>query len=683
MKHPFLDTTYAIAWSVLTPEHIEPDIEKALSLAQANIEDIANQPRSELTFESTLLAFENATEVLQQAWGKVTHLDSVANNPELRKAHNALLPKVSDFYTRLFLNQGLWQVIKAYSESQEAQTLSGVRKRFLEEILQDFRESGADLPQEKQSRLAAINAELAQCTQKFSENVLDATNAWELVIDDVSRLAGLPESALAAAQQDAFKKGYGSEEKPQWRFTLHAPSLIPALTYLEDRSLRETLWRASSEVGAKDPYDNTVLIERILALRHEKAQLLGFDHFADYTTGRRMAKSGRAALEFTEAMHQRCVDAFRKEIEQLCTFREHACGEPKATLQPWDFGYWSERQRKACYDFDEEDLRPYFSIDKVIEGLFTLAETVFGVRIQEVNGMETWHEEVKYYTMHDREGRHMGSFYADWHPRESKRGGAWMNHFKTGTWAKEGNWQPHLGLICGNLTPSVGKKPALLTHREVETIFHEFGHLLHHLAGEVEIRSLNGIHVVWDFVELPSQMMENWCWERESLDLFARHYETDAPIPEDLFKKMLAAKNYQSALAVMRQLALGKMDLELHLQPQNFAEKDLESVIQEFLADYSIPYATQPRSMARRFTHLFADSTGYAGGYYSYKWAEVLDADAFTRFKNEGILNPQVGMDFRNKILACGNSVPADQLFRDFMGRDPDLNSLLTRCGIQ
>ncbi|GAB1488703.1 M3 family metallopeptidase [Opitutaceae bacterium] len=684
-SNPFLDPSFEVRWSRHLPADIAPAIELALTRAQAAVDAITALEPAALTFENTFLALESATEELNRAWGRVTHLQSVADSPALREAHNAMLPKVTAFYARIPLNAALWRQLKAFAASPAAASLTGIRRRFLDETVADFKQAGADLPDDARARLESLQGELAEVTQKYSENVLDATNAWQMVIDDERKLAGLPPHAQAAARRSAESKGLGTPDRPLWRFTLHQPSIEPVMIYGEDEDLRREVWAASAAVGAQAPHDNSALVARILALRAEKAALLGKPHFAALVLERRMAKTGERALAFIEDLQARCQDAFARECRELEAFKARSTGNSAwGPLKAWEVIYWSERLRRERYAFDEEVLRPYFPMDRVIAGLFELASRVFGLRITErpAGTFETWHPEVKFYDVQAADGRQVGSFYADWHPRESKRGGAWMGYLETGGPLPDGGWRPHLGYICGNMTPPVEGHPALLTHHEVETVFHEFGHLLHHLMGTVEIKSLNGVNVAWDFVELPSQIMENWCWERESLDLFARHHETGEPIPEAIFAKMIAAKNFRSACATMRQIQFAKMDLLLHLRTSEFIAGDVETNARAAVAECMIPTEPPARTILRRFNHIFGDPVGYAAGYYSYKWAEVLDADAFTRFRREGIFNPKTGADFVEHILSRGNSADPAELFRAFMGRDPDLTALLVRNGL-
>jgi len=685
-NHPFLDAAFLPAWSTLQSEHIVRDITLALTQAEAAIATIAGTELTQLTYASTFLALERATEELNVAWAKVGHLQAVADAAPLREAYNVVLPKVSAFYAGIPLNAALWQRLRTFAATAEARALMGVHRRLVDETLADFRQAGADLPAGPRARLEAIQAELAQLTQRYSENVLDATNAWQLVVEDERRLVGLPAHAIAAARLNAAAKNLGSEECPRWRFTLHMPSQEPFMTYLEDADLRQQMWTAATAVGSHVPHDNTELVTRILCLRAEKAAVLGQTHFADLVLARRMAKSGARALAFLEDFQQRAGPAFARENRELEEFKARQTHATRVgPLAPWELAFWSERLRRERYAFDEEILRPYFPVDQVIAGLFELVQRIFGLRVQEraVGAVETWHPEVKFYEMHDGRGRHVGSFYADWHPRESKRGGAWMGYLITGGPTPQGSRAPHLGYICGNLTPPSADRPALLTHREVETVFHEFGHLLHHLLGEVEIKSLNGVNVAWDFVELPSQIMENWCWERASLDLFARHHETGAEIPEEIFQKMTAAKKFRAACVTMRQVAFAKMDLLLHMRAGGWPnEADLESTARALVAECLVPTVPPAPTILKRFNHLFSDPVGYAAGYYSYKWAEVLDADAFSRFKKEGLFNAKVGQEFVKKILSRGNSADPLELFRSFMGRDPDVAALLERSGL-
>ena len=699
-NNPFLQLSGNPKWENLQPHHIREDITLALEKAEKNLQKIRDLQSDETTFANTVKALENASYELNYAWGLITHLDAVCNSPELREAHNEMLPAVSAFGAKITLDPELWKALQAFSKSEEAISLNSIDKRLLNETLLDFREAGADLPEDKRSRLEEISQELAKITQKFSEQVLDATNAWKLVVKEEDKLIGLPETAKEAARQNAIEKLGEEEGKDVWVFTLQTPSMLPVLQYLEDDGIRKEVWSASDSLCVNAPYENEPLIRQIIKLRQEKAQILGKENFADAVLSRRMAQDGEKADNFVSELREKTDPFFLKENKELEEYKAEKSGNPCEALEPWEVGYWSEKLKKERYDFDDEDLRPYFPIQSVLKGMFELATKVFGLSIKEKstsfegkvidNGADSettpesvWHEEVRFYDLVDTKTRqHLGSFYADWHPRSSKRAGAWMNFFKTGEPDENGTRDPHLGLICGNLTSPTPTKPALLTHYEVETIFHEFGHLLHHLCGNVPHRSLNGVNVAWDFVELPSQIMENWCWERESLDLFARHHETGETIPENLFQKMLRARNFMAGNTMMRQLAFAKLDLFIHriLAKEEF--KSLEDSLQQTLEGYLPKRKTTPRTIAMRFSHLFSSPVGYAAAYYSYKWAEVLDADAFTRFQKEGIMNGQTGIEFREKILSKGNSAPPDQLYRDFMGRDPEVEPLLVRSGL-
>jgi oligopeptidase A len=667
-SNPLLDTKFEIPFDRIMAEHVEPAIALLISEAQGNLDNISAL-EGERTYANTLGALDHATAKLDTAVAIVRHLEAVATTPEFRSAHNSVQPAIGAFYAGIPLHAGLWKAIKQYEGTPDAGALTGAKRRYLKKTVDSFRRHGADLEGEDKRRLEAIDVELTRQTTKFSENVLDSTNAFELSIADENGLAGLPPSAVEAARASALQKGIEG-----WRFTLQAPSYTALMTYLDDGKVRERMYRAFNARGFGGAHDNGAITARVLELRRERAALLGFSSFADLVLEDRMAHTGANARRFLEDLRLRTMAHFEFENEELSAFRRELEGAGAPRLEPWDIGYYAEKLRVKLYDFDEEALRPYFPVDRVLSGMFSLVERMFGIEVRERHGVPVWHPDVSYYEIHDGNSGHLGSFYADWFPRETKRGGAWMDAFITGP--------PHLGFICGNLTPPVGGKPALLTHREVETIFHEFGHLLHHCLSQVEVRNLSGTSVPWDFVELPSQIMENWCWEREALDLFARHYETGAPIPEDLFQKMNRAKTYRAANGQMRQLSLGYMDFALHMDYRADRDGDLVAYSRRILQEFSAVELREDHAMILAFTHLFASPVAYAAGYYSYKWAEVLDADAFTRFKQAGIFSNEVGMDFRSRILARGDSEDPAELYREFMGRDPDVNALLERTGL-
>ncbi len=693
--HPYLDPSLNIAWAALTPQRAAEDVREGIKLAQSSIDRLCAVTPEESNYENTFAALEEVSRPLERAWHRLNHLLSVNNSPERREVINELMPEVVMFSSSITLNPQLYAVLKAAAAAPWVQQLSAVKQRFISETMLDLRESGAELSDEQKLRYTEIMTRMAELSQSFGERVLDSTNAWEYVTSCPEELAGLPESARAAAMQDALDKGYGSTDTPQWRFTLQATSVIPVLSFADDASLRERIWRGGNTKGTGS-YDTSELITEILQLRDERAKLFGYSCPSDYTLSRRMARTGKRALDFINDLHARVLDAFRDEQEGIRLFAEQTTGERIPVMKPWDIAYWNEKRLKALYDFDSEQLRPYFSMPRVISGMFDIYSELFGIRIEEMpsfyresdaeprpeGATEVWHPEVQFYALYDEQsGEHLGSFYTDWHPRESKRAGAWMDCFVCGMPATATSpRQPHLALMCGNMTRPVDGKPALLTHQEVQTVFHEFGHLLHQLLSDVEVRALAGTNVAWDFVELPSQINENWTWQREALNRFALHYEDGSSIPTDLLDKMLAARNYGAASFCMRQLAFGKIDLELHNFPSRIQGRDIEDYDREVLSDYRIATTEMAMSALRAFSHIF--DGGYESGYYSYKWAEMLEADAFSRFEKEGIFNPETGRSFRRCILAAGNSRPADELYRDFMGREPDANAMLLRDGI-
>ena len=472
------------------------------------------------------------------------------------------------------------------------------------------------------------------------------------------------------ARANAASKGL---EEPAWRFTLQAPSYLAVMTYLEDAQIRRQVYEAYVNRAVDEKHDNVAAILRILELRREKANLLGYRDFADLVLEDRMAHSGQTAADFLEVLKGKTVNRFQSENQEL---RDFAGKE----LAPWDVAYYAEKQRAALYAFDEEALRPYFPLDRVVNGMFEIVHRLYGIRVEEKHGVPVWDPQVKHYEILDH-GKLLGAFYADWYPRENKRGGAWMDSFITGI-ERQDHFEPHAALICGNLTPPLADRPSLLTHREAQTIFHEFGHLLHHCLSRVEVRSLAGVSVAWDFVELPSQIMENWCWEREALDLFARHYKSGEPIPDELFAKMMRARNFRAANVQMRQLGLGLVDLALHREYSPERNGDILTYAKSVAQEFSPAKLPERYAMICSFTHLFASPVGYGAGYYSYKWAEVLDADAFTLFQDKGIFSPDAGARFRDNILARGNSADPADLYRAFRGRDPNPDALLERSGL-
>jgi oligopeptidase A len=678
VANPLFVIGFEVPFHEIRAGHVVPAIEALLAEAKRRIDEIA-EPIPARTYQNTLAALEDATERLELAVTIVDHLESVCSEPALREAHNQVQPEVGAFFASIPLHEKLWAALKELAATDEARGLTGVKRRFLDKTIDDFKRHGADLPPSGKQRLEAISRELTEITNTFSQNLLDSTAEWELIFEDEAKLTGLPESAREQARASAEKKG-----KSGYRFTLQAPSVIAVMTYLDDASIREQVYRAYNRRAVDEARDNRPLIRRILALRREKAALLGYGDFADLILHDRMAKNGDAAARFVADLETRTRAAFEREKRELKEFRRRLEGAGAPDLAAWDVGYYAEKQRKALFDFDEEELRPYFPADRVLRGLFETTERLYGIRVEEDTTMPRWHDDVRCYRITEN-GTLLGAFYADLYPRDEKRGGAWMNGLITGGPANHPDrepFKPHLGLICSNITPPVGGKPALLTHDEVSTLFHEFGHLLHHMLSRVEVRSLGGTHVAWDFVELPSQIMENWCWERAALDLFARHYETGETIPAALYEKMQRARTYREGSAMMRQLSFAALDLALHREYDPARDGDVIEYSNALLSRYATTPLPDGYAFLTSFGHLFASPTGYAAGYYSYKWAEVLDADAFTRFQREGVFNTETGRAFRDAILARGDSEEPMDLYRRFMGREPSVDPLLARAGL-
>ncbi|HEX9887390.1 MAG TPA: M3 family metallopeptidase [Longimicrobiales bacterium] len=671
-QNPLLSESYRIPFHLIEAQHVEPGVRQVLAAGQARIDTLAGQdgPR---TYDNTLDALDDITRWVEERIAPASHLLSVAETPAFREAYNVVLPEMSAFWTRLPLNGELWDRMKAFARTPEAGRLEGVRRRHLDKTLQQFRRAGADLPADRRQRLEELKVELAQLSQKFSENVLDATVGWERPVDDVGRLDGLPPGALSRARAKARDKGVDG-----WLLTLDYPSVEPVLKHVRDREIRKEVFSGFTLRCREGELDNRPLLLRILTLRHEMARLLGYDSFPDYRLEDHMAGSGAHAVAFEADLVARTRPYWARDVADL---RAHAHTLGLDCLRPWDVAFVSEDLRKKEYDLDDEMLRPYFRLEQVMEGLFQVVERVFGFAVEAVDIEEVWHSDVRYFDLFECDGTRLGAFYTDWFPRKEKRQGAWMNDFITGGPTADGGFEPHLGVVCGNFTPPDGDEPSLLTHREVQTIFHEFGHLLHHCTSRVPVRGRAGINVAWDFVELPSQFMENWTWEREALDLFGRHWRTGEPLPQDLFERMIRARRFMGGWAQMRQLGFGTVDLALHgeMAPEadGHTAEDVMAFARERFLDFSPGPEFADYNILASFTHLF--SGGYAASYYSYVWSEVLDADAFTRFRKEGIFNRETGRAFVDAVLTRGDSEAPEELFRAFMDRDPDPTALLER----
>lgn len=678
MNNPLLETDGLPPFSSIRPEHVEPAIDQLLADNRTTLQRILDN-NDDPTWNTLVEPLEDMDDRLSKAWSPVSHLNSVMNNEALREAYNACLPKLSAYSTEMGQNGRLFNAYNKIHERPDFDSLSPAQRRTVINALRDFRLSGVDLPEDRKARYGEIASRLSALSAKFEENVLDSTNAWKKHLDNADALEGLSDSALVIARQSAEREGL-----PGYLVTLDFPSFFAVMAHANDRSLRQEVYtafatRASDQSPQDGQWDNREIMEEILALRHEQAQLLGFKNYAELSLTTKMAKAPEEVMGFLEDLAGRSRPMAIKELDELRSYAQDHLGLDE--LQPWDMAWAGEKLRQEKYQLSQEDLRPYFPANRVINGLFQVVERLYGVTISErTQDVDTWHADVQFFEILDTDGSVRGQFYTDLYARPKKRGGAWMDVCRVRCTRPDGVQTPVAYLTC-NFTPSVGNQPSLLTHDEVETLFHEFGHGLHHMLTRVDSAAVAGISgVPWDAVELPSQFMENWCWEREALDLFAAHHETGEPIPDSLYRRMQAARNFQSAMQMVRQLEFSLFDFRLHAEydPQRGAR--IYEILDEVRDRVSVLKPPAWNRFPNSFGHIFAG--GYAAGYYSYKWAEVLSADAFSRFEEDGIFSQDAGQAFLTNILEKGGSEDLMDLYVAFRGREPTIDALLRHRGL-
>ncbi len=678
--NPLLDQRDLPRFADFDPTQVSPAISRLIEAAQAAL-DRAIAPDTPATWEDFVMPLQAATERLGRAWGMVRHLNSVMDSPALRETFNANLPAVTEFWTRIGQSEGLFARYRALREGPVYAALDAERRKAIDNEVRDFRLSGAELQSPARERFAAIQDELARTQQKFSENVLDATNGYELLVDDPARLEGLPEDAIESAREDATKKG-----KDGWRFTLHYPSYLPAMQYAKDRRLRETLYRASSTRAAQGgDGDNTAPMLRILALRQEKAALLGAASFAELSLIPKMADSPQAVSEFLQDLATRARPFAERDLAEVQAYAAKELGMP--SLEAWDIPYASEHLKQARYAFSDNEVKQYFPLPRVLDGLFSLIERLFGVKISPQHA-QVWHPDVRFFRI-DAGGTLIGQFYLDLYAREAKQSGAWMDDCRGRQVVPPDAVQTPIAYLVCNFQPPVGDRPSLLTHDDVGTLFHEFGHGLHHMLTRVGALGVSGISgVEWDAVELPSQFLENFAWEWEIVESMSGHVRTGEKMPQALFDKMVAARNFQAGLQTLRQIEFSRFDMELHADTTWPARADspeaggvaIQAVLDRVRREVAVLIPPAFNRFQNSFSHIFAG--GYAAGYYSYKWAEVLSADCFAAFEEEGLFNPTTGRRFLDEILSVGGSRPAIDSFRAFRGREPRLDALLRHNGM-
>ncbi|MBB11148.1 MAG: oligopeptidase A [Alcanivorax sp.] len=673
-NNPLIDYPELPPFSKIQPEHVLPAVEQLVADGRARIQQVLAE--GNFDYAHLVQALDGEDDRLGKAFGPAGHLNAVAQNEALRNAYNSCLPLLSEYGTEVGQNAQLCAAYQTLRDSDEWSSLSEAQQKDIDNTLRDFRLSGVDLPDDKKAQYMANSKRLSELTSQFSDNTLDATQAWTKLVTDEAELEGLPDSAKAGAADRAK-----AADKEGWLLTLDAPVFIAVMSHCKNAELRKEMYvawttKASDQGPHAGQFDNAAIMDEILKLRHEQAQLLGFANFGEESLATKMARDVNEVIRFLEDLARRAKPQAERELAELRAF---AAEQGADQLEPWDIGFWSERLREARYSISEEELRPWFPADTVINGMFAVVGKLFGIQFRQRDEVDTWHEDVRFYELVDDDGSVRAAFYLDMYARTGKRGGAWMDDARIRRRRADGSLQTPVAYLTCNFAPPAGGKPGLLTHDEVVTLFHEFGHGLHHMLTEQDVSGISGINgVAWDAVELPSQFLENWCWTEEGIALISGHYETGEPLPKEKLEKMLAAKNFQGAMQMVRQLEFSLFDMRIHAEYQQ--GMDIYQVLKEVREQVAVIQPPAFNRFPNSFGHIFAG--GYAAGYYSYKWAEVLSADAYSRFEEEGEFNEDTGRAFRSEILAKGGSREPMELFKAFRGREPSVEPLLRHCGI-
>ncbi len=677
--NPLFMMTGLPPFSQIKPQHIEPAVKAAIELCRNSIEDVLAS-KGPFTWQNLIEPLEESEDKLGRIWSPVGHLNGVLNSDELRVAYEACLPLLSEYSTWLGQNKDLYQAYQQVADSDGFSTLSAVQQKVINDSLRDFKLSGIALNETQQQRYGDISKKLSELGSKFSNNVLDATAGFTKLVTDEAQLVGLPQSAI-----DAAKAAANDKEQDGYLFSLDIPSYLPVLTYADNRDLREEMYRAfttrASDQGPNaGKWDNSEIIDQTLALRHELAQLLDFNSFADKSLATKMAEKPAQVIDFLEDLAAKSKPQAQRDLDELLAFAKTHYQSDE--LAAWDLSYYAEKLKQHTYAISDEELRPYFPEKQAVAGLFEVVSRLYGLVITEQTDVDVWHKDVRFFNIVDRNGEHRGGFYLDLYARAHKRGGAWMDDCLARRVTADGKMQNPVAYLTCNFNKPVGDKPALFTHDELVTLFHEFGHGLHHMLTKIDIAAVSGISgVPWDAVELPSQFLENWCWQEESLAFISGHYLTGEKLPKDMLDKLLAARNYHSAMQMIRQLEFSLFDFRLHLEYSPEKDNQVSQILSDVRQQYSVVIPPVFNRFQHGFSHIFAG--GYAAGYYSYKWAEVLSADAFSKFEDEGIFNRETGISFLENILEMGGSQEPMQLFKNFMGREPKVDALLRHSGIE